>query len=434
MEKHESLWHGTEKIEPFESLKKDIKTDVLVIGGGLCGLLTAYMLKQKGVRCVLVEKDRIMGGISGNTTAKITAQHGLIYHKLLKSMGREKAKLYLKVNLDAIDKYEELSKKISCDFRRRDNYVYSSESAKKLSDEMEALSLMGFKASFEKTLPIPVGSYGAVKFSDQAEFHPVKFAKEIADGLEIYENTFVKEFEGTTVKTDKFKITAGKIVVATHFPFINNHGLYFMKLYQHRSYVLTLENADIYDSMYVDDKKDGLSFRPYGDLLLLGGGDHRTGKRGGNWEELRRFARYNYKSSSVKYFWAAQDCMSLDGVPYIGQYSKNTPHIYVATGFNKWGMTGAMVSAEVLSDMICEKENEYSKVFDPSRSMLKPQLFLNGFETAANFITPTKKRCPHLGCALKWNSAEHTWDCPCHGSRFDEKGRLLDNPSNGNLF
>lgn len=126
--------------------------------------------------------------------------------------------------------------------------------------------------------------------------------------------------------------------------------------------------------------------------------------------------------------------MSLDGVPYIGQYSKNTPHIYVATGFNKWGMTGAMVSAEVLSDMICEKENEFSKVFDPSRSMLKPQLFLNGFETAANFITPTKKRCPHLGCALKWNSAEHTWDCSCHGSRFDEKGRLLDNPSNGNLF
>lgn len=434
MSLHESLWWGTtESLPRFDTLKKDIKTDVLVIGGGLCGLLTAKMLNEKGIKCVLVEKGRIMGGISGNTTAKITAQHGLIYHKLLKGMGRDKARLYLKVNLDAVRKYAEMSKEISCDFKIKDNYVYSSESAKKLHDEMEALSLLGFKAEFKKTFGIPVRSYGAVKFPEQAEFHPVNFAKGIAGGLEIYENTFVKEVEGTAVKTDKFKITAEKIVVATHFPFINNHGLYFMKLYQHRSYVIALRDAAQYDGMYVDDKKDGLSFRNHGDLLLLGGGDHHTGKKGGNWEELRKFARFNYKDAKEKYFWAAQDCMSLDDVPYIGNYSKNTPNIFVATGFNKWGMTGAMVSAELLSDMICGKENEYTEIFNPSRSMLKPQLFLNGFETAVNFLTPTKKRCPHLGCALKWNSAEHSWDCPCHGSRFDEKGKLLDNPSNGDL-
>lgn len=434
MGKHESLWHGTEKINTFDSLKKDIKTDVLIIGGGLCGLLTAYSLKEKGVSCVLVEKGRIMNGVSGNTTAKITAQHGLIYHKLLKSMGEEKAKLYLKINLEAIGKFEELSEKYSCDFQKKDNFVYSTESHEKLQDEMKALRILGYKAEFERSLPIPTDSFGAVKFSSQAEFHPLKLAKGIAGELQIFENTFVRAVAGTTVRTDEAEITAKKIVVATHFPFINNHGAFFMKMYQHRSYVLALSGAAHYDGMYVDDRKDGMSFRNHGDLLLIGGGDHRTGKKGGNWAELRSFKNVCYPESREEFFWATQDCMTLDDVPYIGQYSKNTPNIYVATGFNKWGMTGSMVASQILADMITGKKTPYEELFLPFRSMLKPQLFLNGFETAVNFLTPTKKRCPHLGCALKWNSAEHSWDCPCHGSRFSEKGELLDNPSNGNLF
>ena len=434
MGKHESLWYGTEKIDSLDRLKKDIKTDVLIIGGGLCGLLTAYSLKEKGVSCVLVEKGRIMNGVSGNTTAKITAQHGLIYHKLLKSMGEEKAKLYLRINLEAIGRFEELSEKYSCDFQKKDNFVYSTESNEKLQDEMKALRILGYKAEFERSLPIPVDSFGAVKFSSQAEFHPMKLAKGVAGELQIYENTFVRAVAGTTVRTDEAEITAKRIVVATHFPFINNHGAYFMKMYQHRSYVLALSGAAHYDGMYVDDRKDGMSFRNHGELLLIGGGDHRTGKKGGNWAELRSFKNACYPESKEEFFWATQDCMTLDGVPYIGQYSKDTPDIYVATGFNKWGMTGSMVASQVLADMITGRKTPYEELFLPHRSMLKPQLFLNGFETAVNFLAPTKKRCPHLGCALKWNSAEHSWDCPCHGSRFSEKGELLDNPSNGNLF
>lgn len=429
-----SLWNKTSDLPQFSKLSENIKTDVLVIGGGLCGLLTAYRLKEKGVNCVLVEKERVMGGVSSNTTAKITAQHGLIYHKLIKNMGEEKAKLYLKINLEAIDEYEELSEKFNCDFERKDNYVYSSESSEKLQNEMKALRILGYKAEFERSLPIPLESFGAVKFPSQAQFHPIKFAKGLARELDIYENTFVRAVAGTTVRTDEAEITAKKIVVATHFPFINNHGLYFMKMYQHRSYVIALRDAAQYDGMYVDDRKNGMSFKNHGDLLLLGGGDHRTGKKGGNWAELRSFKNVCYPESKEKFFWATQDCMTLDDVPYIGQYSKNTPDIYVATGFNKWGMTGSMVAADLLSDIITEKGTPYKEIFEPLRSMLKPQLFLNGFETAVNFLTPTKKRCPHLGCALKWNSAEHSWDCPCHGSRFSEKGELLDNPSNGNLF
>ena len=185
--------------------------------------------------------------------------------------------------------------------------------------------------------------------------------------------------------------------------------------------------------MYVDENRKGLSFRNYGRLMLLGGGAHRTGKNGGGWNELREFAALHYPGAEEKYFWAAQDCMSLDGVPYIGRYSENTPEMYTASGFNKWGMTGAMLSAMLLSDMVCGVRNDHAELFSPSRNFLKPQLLVNGFEAAKNLLTPSEKRCPHLGCALKWNPAEHSWDCACHGSRFSESGEVLDNPANGDL-
>ena len=183
--------------------------------------------------------------------------------------------------------------------------------------------------------------------------------------------------------------------------------------------------------MYVDEDKKGMSFRNYKNLLLVGGSGHRTGKQSGAWEDLSRFAREYYPEARLQYQWAAQDCMSLDGVPYIGQYSKNTPEMYVASGFNKWGITSSVVAAIILSDMVQEQKNDFAEVFSPQRSMLKPQLVANGFESTLNLLTPTTKRCPHMGCALKWNKAEHTWDCPCHGSRFESDGTLIDNPSMG---
>ena len=286
---------------------------------------------------------------------------------------------------------------------------------------------------FAKDLPLPVNTVGAVCFEDQAQFHPLRFLYAIAKGLNIYEHTFVREMEGTAAVTDRARISAGKVIVTTHFPMINKHGSYFLKLYQHRSYVTALENAQNVDGMYVDESRTGFSFRNYGDLLLLGGGGHRTGKSGGNWDELRQFAREQYPRATERYFWAAQDCMSLDHIPYIGRYSKNTADLYTASGFNKWGMTGAMLSAVLLSDRICGRYNGFEEAFDPSRSIIRPQLFINGFESIKNLLTPTKKRCPHLGCALKWNPAEHSWDCACHGSRFDESGKVLDNPANGDL-
>lgn len=428
-----SLWEINSDMPLSEQLKGDIKTEVLIIGGGAVGLLTAYFLDKSGVDYILVEKGRICGGVTKNTTAKITFQHGLIYAEFAKSRGLNNAEMYLESNRKALEKYQELCKDIDCGFEIKNNYVYSVNSPEKLEDELEALHQIGYDAGFIKDMPIPIKTAGAVCFPHQAQFNPLQFFSQISKNLKISENTFVREMQGNTAVTDYGKIYADKVIVTTHFPFINKHGSYFLKLYQHRSYVIALGNAPDVDGMYVDEDKKGLSFRNYGDYLLLGGGSHKTGKDGGNWAELREFAKAYYPESTEKFFWATQDCMSLDSIPYIGNYSKKTTDLYVASGFNKWGMTGAMVSAMLLCDLINGKKNEYSELYNPSRSILHPQLFVNGFESAVNLLTISKKRCPHLGCALKWNKAEHSWDCPCHGSRFSEKGKLLENPANGDM-
>lgn len=295
------------------------------------------------------------------------------------------------------------------------------------------LKKIGYGATFEEELPLPVSIAGGIRFPGQAQFHPLKFLYAVSDGLAIYENTAVRELVGTTAVTDHGKITANAIIVATHFPFINKHGSYYLKMYQHRSYVTVLSGAPVPDGMFIDEAKDGLSFRGYNGDLIIGGGSHRTGKKGGGFDELKEFASRAYPVATVNYRFATQDCMTLDSVPYIGRYSASTDGLYVATGFNKWGMTSSMVAANLLCNMLQGKKNEYSDVFTPSRTIIRPQLAVNAFEAVVNLLTPTQKRCPHLGCALKWNAAEHSWDCPCHGSRFTADGHLIDNPATGDL-
>ena len=429
-----SRWEQEPPVLPgFEELKGDMKTDVLIIGGGMAGILCAYMLQQAGIPYVLAEARTMCSGVTKNTTAKITSQHGLIYHQLIRRFGLEKARQYWEANEAALLKYRQLCREIDCDFEEKTSYVYSLNDRLKIEKELLALEKLGGCGEFAQQLPLPFPVAGAVKYPNQAQFHPLKFISALSKGLHVYEHTAVRQLAGTTAFTDHGKITAKKIIVATHFPFLNTHGSYFLKMYQHRSYVLALEHAQDVDGMYVDEAQKGMSFRNYKNLLFIGGGDHRTGKRGGNWKELREFAQRYYPNAAEKYRWAAQDCMTLDGVPYIGMYSANTPDLYVATGFNKWGMTSAMVSAMILCDLIQGKPNPYQDLFSPSRTMLRPQLAVNAFEAVVNLLTPSAKRCPHMGCALKWNPWEHTWDCPCHGSRFTEDGRLIDNPATGDL-
>ena len=424
-----SFW--TEDVEriQFPSLKGSAKTDVLIIGGGLAGILCAYMLKRSGVDCILVEADRICSGITKDTTAKITLQHGLIYYKLIKEFGVEKARLYLEAQRSALREYSKLCENIPCDYESKSSYVYSINDPKSIEREIKALLSLGLEAEFSLAEELPFSVAAAVRVKDQAQFNPLKFAFNIARGLPIYEKTKILELGKRTAKTQYGNISCKKIIVATHFPVLNKHGAYFLKMYQHRSYVLALNNAPTVDGMYVDEDDKGLSFRSYGSVLLLGGGSHRTGKKGGNWHELEAFARKHYANATISDRWATQDCMTLDKVAYVGQYSKSTPDLYVTTGFNKWGMTSAMVSAMILNDLVCGKSNEYASVFSPSRSIFVPQLAVNAAESLIGLITPTAPRCPHLGCALKYNAEEHSWDCPCHGSRFTQSGELINNPA-----
>ncbi len=429
----ESVWEIDAPRVEFETLDGDKTTDVLIIGGGIAGMLCAYKFKNAGVDCILVEADRICSGITKNTTAKITLQHGLIFDKMIKRFGENKACLYIEAQTRAIEEYARLCREIECDYEKGDSYVYSLCDREKIEREVSALNRIGVDAEFSDARELPIKVAGAVRVKDQAQFHPLKFLYSIARELPIFENTKVVELKPKIAVTNRGKITFKKLVIATHFPMINKHGSYFLKLYQHRSYVIALKNAPTLNGTYVDEADKGLSFRQYGELLLLGGGGHRTGKQGGCWQELERFARKYYPEAQITAQWATQDCMTLDGIPYIGQYSSTTPDTYVATGFNKWGMTNSMVAADILCDLIRGKNNCYTDVFLPSRRILRPQLAVNAFESTAGLLTPTAPRCPHLGCALKYNRAEHSWDCACHGSRFTENGELIDNPATDDM-
>lgn len=425
----ESIWTQDAALPHFPPLQGEVKTDVLVIGGGMAGLLCAWHLHQAGADCLVAEEGTVGRGITQNTTAKITLHHSLIYHKLIKTFGPDTARLYLEANRQALDTYARLCQNIDCAFSRQDNYIYSTASREKLETELSALEALGQEAQLIQDLPLPFPTQGGIRLPGQAQFHPLKFLSAIARELNIYENTPVRQLEKGAALTDRGRIRAERIVVATHFPFLNTHGSYFLKLYQQRSYVLALENTPALSGMYLDEGENGLSFRSRGKTLLLGGGGHRTGKPGGGWQELEAAAGRYYPGAVITRRWAAQDCMTLDGVPYVGRYSRNTGNLYVSTGFNKWGMTGSMAAAQVLCDLITKGESPYEQLFSPSRSMLRPQLAVNAWEALGSLLSLSPKRCPHMGCALKWNPQEHSWDCPCHGSRFAEDGTRLDNPA-----
>lgn len=428
-----AIWTDSVERPVFKALSHDAETDILIIGGGLTGILCAYMLEKAGADYMLLEADRICAGVTKNTTAKITCQHGLIYDTMIERFGVEYARLYYEAQAEALEEYRRLSLEIPCDFEVRDSFVYSLKDKKTIEKEWRALQKIGCPAVLSEELPLPFAIKAGVGIKNQAQFHPLKFAFGIAKGLRIYEKTKVKELCPDKVVTDGGTVKAKKIIVATHFPFINKHGSYFLKLYQHRSYVIAYENVPEMHGMFVDADENGMSFRSYKNLMFFGGGSHRTGKKGGNWDAISTFVKEKFPKAKEVKRWATQDCMSLDGIPYIGRYAKNTPSFFVATGYNKWGMTSSMTAAMLLSDVVQGQRNRYTHIFSPSRSMLRPQLAINAVEAMGGLLMPKAPRCPHLGCALTYNAQEHSWDCSCHGSRFNESGAVIDNPATDDL-
>jgi len=475
-----SIWSATTELPRGLELQKDIAAEAAVIGGGMAGILTAFLLKQRGVSAVVLEADTAGGGQTGNTTAKITSQHGLIYEKLLARFGREGARQYAAANQAALRAYRELveTRNIACNFESRPAYLYSTAETEPLEREAKAAAELGLPAGYTTAARLPFPVAGAVRFEEQAQFHPLKFLAALLPELTVYEHAPVIKVEKDTIYTKEHTVRAEHIVFASHFPFLNTPGWYFMRMHQERSYVVAVRDRFELDGMYLSVDPGGLSLRGYDGLILLGGGGHRTGenREGGRYELLRAAARRYFPESEEVAHWSAQDCMPHDNVPYIGRFAHDAPGWYVATGFQKWGMTSSMAAAMMLCDLITGKENPNAGIFSPERyvptaalpAFLKdgaeavkgltrellrvPQEFADALPPGHGGVVqeggekvgvykdpegrtfPVPTRCPHLGCELAFNPDETSWDCPCHGSRFDHTGKLLDGPAQEDLL
>ena len=369
-----SIWQQEVRLPSFPALSGDEEVPVAIIGGGIAGLLTAHLLQERGIRALVLEAGRICSGQTGRTTAKITSQHDLIYASLIDRLGEDAARQYARANEAAIAEYARIIEegRIDCGFTRCSACLYSQMESTLLEQEMQAAKTLGLPAAFTRNTELPFPIAGAVLFADQARFHPLEFLRAIADGLDIRENTRVLSVEDNRIHTECGTVTAEHIVFACHYPFVNVPGWYFARMHQERSYVLALESPWLPNDVHLGVDSNGLSLREAEGFLLLGGGGHRTGENvdGGNYDALRDAARTLFPGSREVAHWSAQDCVTVDRIPCIGQYARSQPRWYVATGFAKWGMTTAMAAARIISGMIAGDVPDFAEVFSPQRPVL----------------------------------------------------------------
>lgn len=487
-----SYWIESTKKTDYPSLNRDINIDIAIIGGGMAGILCGYQLQKEGFNIAILEAKNIVESTTAYTTAKLTSQHGLIYDKVKNKMGEELAKQYADANETAINEIKKISAEnnITCDYSIQSSYVYTKEDKyiKEIEDEFKAASSLGIKAKLNDKIPIPIKVKSSIVFENQAQFHPRKFllglAKNIENnGVNIYENTRAVELNEENNKyiintsTGK-KVTADKVIIASHYPFYNKKSMYFSRLYVQRSYILGIKSKEKFPGgMYINAEDPPRSLRSHpttdGELILVVGENHKTGQSQDtltHYNALLDFANKLFTVKSVPYRWSTQDCMTLDGLPYVGKYNSDTPNLYIATGFGKWGMTNSMASSMILRDLIVDGNSIWKDVYNPSRKTItassknfvveninvggqlidgklsKPSEDINlkrsegkiveiegekvgAFRDDNGKLHLVNTNCTHMGCELNWNTAERSWDCPCHGSRFTYTGDIIQGPA-----
>lgn len=534
-----SYWINSEKNkEKYNKLEKNIETDICIIGGGITGISTAYYLTKENLKVTVLDMGKIGFQTTGNSTAKITSQHGLFYKYLKDSKGEDFARLYYDANEDAIKNIKKIVEKenIECDLECQSAYVLAAnrEEVQKVKDEVEVVRGFGGHAEYlerediDKNLLI-LNPLAAIRFKNQAQFNSYKYTIELAKicknlGANIYENTKVVDVRDEKdyyyLETeDGYKIKAKYLVITTKYPIINIPGFYFMKMYQSTSYGISIPVKEkLFDGMYITSTNPKVSLRMAkvdnniikdvvdGNIenyakqdkenrkrvkekqnskidneyvLIVVGADHKTGEKtdlSNSYKKLENIAKQIYPQGKVENYWNTEDCITLDKIPYIGKYSNMWENAYVATGFNKWGITTSNIAANIITDMIIGRKNRYEDIFISTRvepvknrqevgNMLKEtvsSLVLKKFELPESEQASLKNeegkiieiegekvgaykdkegriytivpKCAHLGCELSWNNLEKTWDCPCHGSRYDYTGKMLYGPTVKDLY
>lgn len=485
---NQSYWILTSKGKRYPKLEENISADCVIIGGGIAGLTTAYLLLKKKVNVVIVEADSIGYGASGRNTGKVNLQHGIVYSKIANSYNELVAKGYYAANKKALDLMKSIihENEIQCEFMKQPSYLFTQEDShiKDIKEEYIVCKNIGIECEYMESIPLPIDVKAALYFAEGAEFHPKKYVDGLAEcitkmGGIIYENTPIENIEDIdnckVVSSDGYSIRSKKLVICSHFPCYDGMGFYFSKMRPDRTYIVAAE----YDSLYpggtyinVEDPKRSIRYYKGTDekLLLIAGDNHKVGHKTkeDHYGNLKEYGRKVFGVQNFKYQWSTQDYITPDKIPYIGYLNKSNQNIYVATGFSKWGMTNGTVAGMIISDLIVDKVSHFKDIFTSDRSnvyftkdFVKENLDVAGRWIAgklefgndkmpgvgeAKLVTIDKKRygayrdeegelyivditCPHMGCELNWNKSEKTWDCPCHGSRFNYNGDIYNGPA-----
>ncbi len=491
-----SYWVDSTPQTRYPPLEGELDVDVAVLGAGIAGLTLATLLAEEGRRVAVLDSSRVARGVTGYTTAKLTSGHGLIYAELIARFGERGARAYADANQAAIERVRALADRhaIDCDLEQATNYVFAErdEERDRLRDEVDAMQRLGLPATLVEETPLPFPVAGAIRLTGQAQFHPRKYLLPLAEALrsgghavlEETRATQVDEGEPCTVTTDRGLVRARDVVLATHLPFLDR-GLYFARAHAHRSYALTAEiDADqAPEGMFINVGTPTRSLRTVAAegrrLLLVGGEGHRPGEETDTdrrYRNLESFLRERFPAAGeITHRWSTQDYLSVDRVPFVGRLTPRSRHVYVATGFGKWGMSNGTAAAIVLADAIAGRENPWADLYDPGR--LKPRAAARRFATEnasvarhlaagrlaglgrgvndiaagdgavvrvgrrqlavhrddSGALHVLSARCTHLGCIVSWNAGERSWDCPCHGSRFAVDGRVIQGPAVADL-
>jgi glycine/D-amino acid oxidase-like deaminating enzyme/nitrite reductase/ring-hydroxylating ferredoxin subunit len=490
-----SIWIATSSETVYPPLEGQLRVDAAVIGGGITGLTTALLLLREGLTVAVLEADRISSSTTGYTTAKLTSLHGLTYSSIAEDHGEEAARLYGEANQAAIKKVAELASNsgINCDFERMPAYTYSEDRNRvaAIEKEVEIAQRLGLPASFVSQIDLPFEIAGAIRFDDQAMFHPRKYCLGIAElvareGGHIFEMTWATRIvpgSPSEVETRQAKVQAEHVIQATQFPFYDPFG-FFTSNFPSQSYALAIPaTGQPPQGLYLSADSPTRTIRPYRDgeesYVIVGGEGHKVAKDPDTfrrYEALEQWAKRYFGGQSPRYRWSAHDYLPADGVPYIGKLAPDSNRMWVATGFKKWGLTNGTVAAMILTDSIVGKVNAWAKTFDSTRlepedwagEMLERQaelaqsaddsdvaevsapevgglgkgeggIFGSGkqkvaaYREAEDHLYTFSPVCPHMGCEVAFNKAEKTWDCRCHGSRFDRDGSVIHGPATRQL-